>query len=162
MELKKFQIVKIDNALMDYECQRLIDLYNTEHVDFIQKFYGFDVEYINYRVEDIVYELTNLDIIHQEPIYIAKTQKNEPIRSDAWEANNPLTEQYGNRIFTFICFLTDGEIFFPRLNLRHKVIAGNALIWNNVINFERTLDALNQISDETIYIKKWVREKPFK
>ncbi len=164
MRPTKFQIAKINNALLDYECKRLIDLYNSEKMEFINQFYGFDIEYINHRVEDIVLELTGIDIIQQEPIYITKSAdaKNaEPNRADSWEDNNPITKQYGNRLFTFMVFLTEGELFFPKINLRHNTKVGDGFIWNNIIESGRVLDSINHVSNDTYYIKKWVREKPF-
>jgi len=149
---------------MDYECQRLINLYNDEAMEFINGFYGFDIEYIIHRVEDITHELTDININHQEPIYITKSADiglTEPNRADSWADDNPITKQYGNRIFTFMTFLTEGEIFFPNIKLRHKVKAGDGLIWNNVIKEGRIMDSINQVSNNTYYIKKWVREKPF-
>ncbi len=160
----KFQIFKVQSALMEYECQRLIDLYNAERMNFIRDFHGFDVDYINYRVEDIVYDLTGIDINHQEPIFIAKTADiglKEPIRSDAWENDSPPTKQYGNRLFTALFFLADGDVLFPRIKLKHEMKMGDAIIWNNVVKSGRALDSINQISNDTYYIKKWVREKPF-
>ena len=160
----KFRIVKVQNALFAYECERLIQLYNKESLEFIYDFYGFDVEYINLRIEDIVCELSNLDVIYQEPIYITKTPKigiTEPNRSDAWADDNPLTKQYGNRVFSAVFFLTNGTITFPNIKLQHEMKAGDALIWNNVVEAGRALDSINHISNDTYYVKKWVREKPF-
>jgi len=159
-----FKIVKINNALMDYECQRLIDLYKNEKVEFMNDFYGFDIEYINLRVEDIIHDLTGIDVIYQEPIYISKSADigvKEPTRADAWEDTNPIIKQYGNRVFTFMAFLTEGEIHFPQINLKHKAKVGDGLVWNNVIESGRVLDSINQVSNDTYYIKRWVREKPF-
>lgn len=164
MRNDKFQIFKVQNALMKYECDRLIDLYNAEHIDFIRDFYGFDVDYIDYRVEDIVHDLTGIDINHQEPIYIGKTAGvglKEPNRSDAWEDGSPPTAQYGNRIFTALFFLSDGDVLFPHIKLQHKMNAGDAIVFNNVVTSGRLPDAINHISNDTYYIKKWVREKPF-
>lgn len=160
----KFQIIKINNALMKYECERLIDLHSEEKMSFIEEFHGFDIEYINHRLEDIVHELTGIEIIKQEPIYIAKSAdigKKEPNRADAWADDDPIINNYGNRVFTFIVFLTDGEIYFPNINLRHKAKAGDGIIWNNVVDAGRVMDSINQVSNDTYYIKKFVREKPF-
>lgn len=159
----KFQVVKINNVLFDYECQRLIRLYNEENVDFIKGFYGFDVEYINNRLEDVMYELTGYQIINQEPIYITKSAPtdHEKNRSDAWSDDNPIVEKYGNRVFTLLVFLSDGDLFFPQINLRHKAKVGDGIIWNNVDQNGRLLQSINKISNNTHYLKKWVREKPF-
>ena len=149
---------------MEYECQRLIDLYNEEKMEFIKGFHGFDVEYINNRVEDIVQELTGIEIIYQEPMFITKSAdigKQEPNRSDSWSDDDPIINQYGNRIFTFMIFLTPGELFFPNINLRHITKTGDGIIWNNVTKSGRTLDSINQVSNNTYYVKKWIREKPF-
>lgn len=164
MKPDKFQIVKIENALMDYECQRLIDLYEETNIEFINDFYGFDIEYLNHRIEDITNELTGIDIINQEPTYITKSLPNgkiEPIRSDAWSEESGLINEYGNRIFTLIIFLSPGEILFPNINLRHITKAGDGIVWNNIGTDGRIIDSVNQISNNTYYIKKWVREKPF-
>jgi hypothetical protein len=149
---------------MDYECARLIELYNTEKMEFIRDFHGFDYEYIVSRIEDIVHELTNIDIINQEPIYITKSAAiglKEPVRSDAWVDDSPPTKQYGNRLFTVLFFLSEGEVTFPQVKLNHKMKAGDALVWNNVVEAGRVIDSINQVSNDTYYIKKWVREKPF-
>jgi hypothetical protein len=159
-----FKIFNVKNALTTFECERLIKLYNDEQIEFINEFYGFDVEYIIKKVEDVTYELTNLDIINQEPIYLAKSSPigiEEPIRADAWEDNTDPTKQYGNRLFTTLIFLTPGEITFPNINLKHQCNIGDGLVWNNVITQGRTLESINQISNDTYYIKKWTRENPF-
>ena len=161
MRPNKFQIVKINNALMDYECKRLIDLYEEQKMEFINQFFDFDIEYINHRVEDIVHEMTNYPISKQESIYITKSAsvgQIEPNRADSWEDGSDLTKDYGNRVFTCMIFLTEGEIFFPKINLRHKAKVGDGLIWNNVIESGRILDSINQVSNDTYYIKKWVRD----
>lgn len=164
MRTETFKIYKIKNALADFECDRLLKFYNEEHKEFIDDFFGFDVEYIIKKMEDITNDVTNIDIINQEPIYITKSSKigiEEPTRADAWEDNTPQTEQYGNRLFTTLVFLTPGEITFPNINLKHQCNAGDGLVWNNVTTQGRTLESINQISNDTHYIKKWTREKPF-
>lgn len=164
MRPNKFQIINVDNTLFDYECTRLIDLYNAEKMEFINQFYGFDIEYINHRLEDTMFELTGYDIVNQEPTYITKSSSigtKEPNRADAWSDDNPIVKPYGNRVFTLMVFLSEGELYFPHIKLRHRAKIGDGLIWNNVVMEGRVLDAINQVSNDTYYIKKWVREKPF-
>ena len=164
MRPEKFQIFKVSNALMPYECKRLIELHQAIDTQFVMDFHGFDVEYIDNRIVDITHELTNIDEVNQEPFYIAKTKDGNAIetnRADAWNDGDKETLQYGNRIFTALFLLSDGEVFFPNINLQHKMNAGDALIWNNVVVSGRVLDAINRISNNTYYVKKWVREKPF-
>lgn len=157
-----FKVFDVKNALMDYECNRLIQLYDDKHINYINEFYGFDVEYIDKRVEDITFDLTNYDIKNQEPIYITKTTKDEPNRIDAWESDSRQIKLSGNRIFTVLIFLSEGSIMFPKISLEHKSKPGDAIIWNSLGKDGRILDSVNKISPNTYYIKKWVREKEFK
>jgi hypothetical protein len=157
----EFKVFDIKNALMDYECNRLIQLYDDKHINYINEFHGFDIEYIIKRVEDIAFDLTNYDIKNQEPIYISKNKKDDPSRIDAWMDGSKNIELSGNRVFTVLFFLSEGSIVFPKIKLQHIAKSGDAIIWNNVVKDGRIEDAVHQISPDTYYIKKWVREKEF-
>jgi len=156
-----FKIYKIQNALFDYECDKLIQLYEQHHMEWITDFYGFDLEYIDQRLSDITHDLTGEEYINQEPPYITKSTKDDPARIDAWTNDNPLCAQYGNRTFTVLFLLSDGFVTFPNINIQHTMKKGDSLIWNNITTDGRVIDSVNIVGPDTYYIKKWVREKPF-
>jgi hypothetical protein len=157
----EFKIFDVKNALLEYEYTRLIQFYDETHIEYLTDFHGFDMEYIIKRVEDITMDLTGIELAHQEPIYISKSLENEPNRIDAWSTNAPETKQFGNRLFTLLICLSEGVVKFPYLNLEHIIKPGDGLIWNNVVNNERVLNSVSNISPNTYYIKKWIREKEF-
>lgn len=134
---------------------------------------------------DLAIQLTRLriagtlrqSVLHLEPTHILMYRPGEEYRAhyDAWAPgpeSAPFAEQIaaiGQRHVTVLIYLNDGyeggETSFPRLTVKYKGEAGDALIfWNMSPTGEFEKNALHAgtpvISGEKWIFSQWVREKP--
>ena len=124
------------------------------------------------NIEQKASNYTNLNINYIEPLQVAvyeKGQKYNP-HYDFFDTHSNVIEQYGNRTKTILVYLNDlsdnagGNTYFPKLDLRVKPKALDAIYFENMSNGNLNYDTLHAgeeiLNDSKKYaINIWFREK---
>ena len=197
----RYQI--IDNFLTPEECRQMIEMAEsrlqassgwdvekgenrvTEYRNSYQMWFGRNENELIERIEKKIAEVTNVPVENGEQLQVVRYNEGQHYKvhwdyfDPAFPQNKAVLDRGGQRIITFMVFLTDvehgGETHFTRVPnedktdaLKIKPKAGRAIMWWNVDeqgNLDK--DTLHEGCDPTVpgepklIFTKWIREGTF-
>lgn len=193
----------IDNFLTPEECQQMIEMAKprlqdstgwdvekgqntkTDYRNSSQMWFGRNENELIERIEKRIADVTKVPVENGEQLQLVRYREGEHYKvhwdyfDPAWPQNDAVLARGGQRIITFMVFLTDvehgGETHFPRVpnedktdSLKIKPKQGRAIMWWNVDEQGRLdKDTYHEGCDPTKpgeekwIFTKWIRERTF-